>query len=893
MKKSLLTVLLASVFLLGGLNLAGIAAFAAAPVTYYISSSAGDDANAGTSEDSPWKSFANLQNKVLSAGDKVLLKRGDVWSDRLEIMGQGTESAYVEVGSYGDASLSKPTIRQSGGVDDIAVLIKDFYYDGSKVVKQPIRYIRIHDLNIEDTRMGIYIRVYATNNDGSNRNVEIYDCTFNNIDSVEVMEELNKFVEQVERENPQPPTYDPETGNGFDIKVQEKIGDTVQKKITELLNRTKGNLPKVTQSGDDWVNYQENAGGGSEYIFPAAVFVGGKKDPIQPELRPDDVANAKPALQYLSVENCEMNECIAGVMGWFYAYNGTRGGNTSWREALQNIRLTDITLTGAINGGIAFEAADGGAVLNADKTGMEPGEGGWGVIRNFRAMAGSYEPYHTFPLGTTCAIFEACQNFLITESDFSGATNDVNADGCGIDFESDCRNIELSNSVMQGNEGGAILIMAHDQEYHENLFIYDNLMYSNLQSAFAAGENNRINNTEVAYIHVYNQTGNTNVVFKDNVVLMQLSTRPGNDAARFKVHEFGPFTPDLVGVTWDESNYADYYEGSYKVPFKTYYTGNLGADGKIVLNDAWLNSNVFRAMRIQVAGSGKVSGTIIAESRGGLKSSENPVAFSAENGYVDIGALEGVRWNIPYNDIEISIDGGASGAEYTVEFILDTQVSVEKLSDNQIRVQLLGDSDAIFTDSLLPEHFVLQGVLNNNAVERVEKTGLYGVVLTMKNAIREGGIGVTVLPDAYIDSFNKIFSGMQPDGAIEADSWYNATCLRIEKFPQKLSYEANEALDLMGLKLVLNTAEGDEKGLAPNLCEVSGFDSTKPGKQTVTLRYKNCAVMFDVQVYGEDGNSSGGCGGAFDAGIRSGLCLGGLLLAGSAVLLCVKRKRIK
>lgn len=877
--------------MLGGLNLAGMAVFAAAPVTYYISSTAGSDENAGTSEEAPWKSFSNLKDKVLSAGDKVLLKRGDVWSDRLEIMGQGTESAYVEVGAYGDESLAKPTIRQSGGVDDIALLVKDFYYDGSKVVKQPIQYIRIHDLNIEDTRMGIYIRVYATNNDGTNRNVEISDCTFNNIDSVEVMEELNKFVEQVERENPQPPTYDPVTGNGFDIDVQEKIGDTIQKKITELLNRTKGNLPKITQSGKDWGNYQEDAGGGAEYIFPAAVFVGGKKDPIQPELRPDDVANAKPALQYLSVENCEMNECIAGVMGWFYAYNGTRGGNTSWRKVLQYIRLTDITLTGAINGGIAFEAADGGAVLNADKTGMEPGEGDWGVIRNFRAMAGSYEPYHTFPLGTTCAIFEACQNFLITESDFSGATNDVNADGCGIDFESDCRNIELSNSVMQGNEGGAILIMAHDQEYHENLFIYDNLMYSNLQSAFAAGENNRINNTEVSYIHVYNQTGNTNVVFKNNVILMQTSTRPGNDADRFKVHEFGPFTPDLVGVTWDTSNYAKYYEGSYKVPFRTYYEGSLSADGKIVLKDVWLNSNVYRAMRISVGDDENVRGTIIGESRGGVRSSENPVAFSAENGYVDIGALQGICWNIPYNDIEIAIDGGTGGTSYTVEFILDTKTVVEKVSENQVLVQLVGESPAILTDSLLPEHFLLQGVLSNNTIEKVAKTGLYGVVLTLKDEIREGGIGVTVLPGAFIHSFEKIFAGQQPDGTFEADSWYYTTSLRIEKFPQKLSYEANEPLDLLGLKLVMNTGDGSEKGLAPNMCEVSGFDSSKPGKQTVTLSYKNCSVMFDVQVYGGEESGTGGCRGAL--GVNALIGAGAAVLALGAVVLCVARKKIK
>lgn len=693
MKKSIVTILIAATLLFGALPAAPFAAFAAEPVTYYISSSEGDDANGGTSQDSPWKSFANLKNKVLQPGEKVLLKRGDVWQDRLEIMGQGTEDAYVEVGAYGDETLGKPTIRQNGDRDDIAVLVKDFYYDGSKVVKENMRYIRISDLNIEDTRMGIYVRTYLTNNDGQNRNIEISDCTFHNIDSVEVMEELNKFVEEVEAMNPQPSPNYPDDPYAFDSNVASKIGTTISEKIAALLNEPKGDLPYI-QNGE----YKETGGGASEYIFPAAVFVGGDKDPIQPE-KPETVENAKPALQYFSVENCEMDECIAGVMSWYYAYNGTVGSN-GWRETLKYVRVQDVTITGAVNGGLAMNCVDGGAVLNEEGDGMQPNEEGWGEIRNFRVLSGSDKPYHTFPNGTTGAIFESSKNFLITECEFSGMTNQGNADGCGFDFESNCENIELSYTVMQNNEGGAILIMDNGNGYHKNLFIHDNLMYTNLQHAFAAG-NNRNNNIEVAYVHIYN-AGNQNVRLENNTILMQESIRTGSTEQKYKIHAVGPkpaTEPDgTVNFIW-QNNVEKFYEGGNRVDLKTYFEGTLDAQGKIVLDNVWLHSNIYRAMRISVNGSGSVKGTVQAQSNSGLLSSQQAAAFTAEDGYVDIGALSGVRWNIPYKKIEIAVEGGKSGDKYELEFVPDTQIAVEKLSDTQLSVTLEGESKAVFADT--------------------------------------------------------------------------------------------------------------------------------------------------------------------------------------------------
>lgn len=886
MKKSIVTILIAATLLFGALPAAPFAAFAAEPVTYYISSSEGDDANGGTSQDSPWKSFANLKNKVLQPGEKVLLKRGDVWQDRLEIMGQGTEDAYVEVGAYGDETLGKPTIRQNGDRDDIAVLVKDFYYDGSKVVKENMRYIRISDLNIEDTRMGIYVRTYLTNNDGQNRNIEISDCTFHNIDSVEVMEELNKFVEEVEAMNPQPSPNYPDDPYAFDSNVASKIGTTISEKIAALLNEPKGDLPYI-QNGE----YKETGGGASEYIFPAAVFVGGDKDPIQPE-KPETVENAKPALQYFSVENCEMDECIAGVMSWYYAYNGTVGSN-GWRETLKYVRVQDVTITGAVNGGLAMNCVDGGAVLNEEGDGMQPNEEGWGEIRNFRVLSGSDKPYHTFPNGTTGAIFESSKNFLITECEFSGMTNQGNADGCGFDFESNCENIELSYTVMQNNEGGAILIMDNGNGYHKNLFIHDNLMYTNLQHAFAAG-NNRNNNIEVAYVHIYN-AGNQNVRLENNTILMQESIRTGSTEQKYKIHAVGPkpaTEPDgTVNFIW-QNNVEKFYEGGNRVDLKTYFEGTLDAQGKIVLDNVWLHSNIYRAMRISVNGSGSVKGTVQAQSNSGLLSSQQAAAFTAEDGYVDIGALSGVRWNIPYKKIEVAVEGGKSGDKYELEFVPDTQIAVEKLSDTQLSVTLEGESKAVFADDVSAEMFTLHGKAEKCKVLSAEKTGLYRVVLTLDQPLSEGTFAVTLRNDAFITCFDEIFSGTQPDSTVNKDSWYYPVSVEITKLPQKRNYEQGEELDLMGLKLTLRNGAGEEESLSPAKCTVSGFDSNTPGRQTVTLRYKNSIAMFDVQVMeGGSSQTGGGCSGAVGAGCAAGVGLGLAALGAAALATCRKRKK--
>ncbi|MFD7644418.1 hypothetical protein ACFV4P_27670 [Kitasatospora sp. NPDC059795] len=69
---------------LGALTLAAAAltAFAApaahaAGTTYYVSASAGSDANSGTSPDAPWKSLAQVGKQAFQPGDTIAFRSGD------------------------------------------------------------------------------------------------------------------------------------------------------------------------------------------------------------------------------------------------------------------------------------------------------------------------------------------------------------------------------------------------------------------------------------------------------------------------------------------------------------------------------------------------------------------------------------------------------------------------------------------------------------------------------------------------------------------------------------------------------------------------------------------------------------------------------------------------
>ena len=104
--------------------------------TYYIDASTGNDNNSGTSSNSPWKSFINIDKLNLAPGDKVLLRKGERWEEPLHIHGSGASGNSIVIGSYGSGG-QRPEINV-GGLAHAAIQMFD------------VSYIKVEDLEISN-----------------------------------------------------------------------------------------------------------------------------------------------------------------------------------------------------------------------------------------------------------------------------------------------------------------------------------------------------------------------------------------------------------------------------------------------------------------------------------------------------------------------------------------------------------------------------------------------------------------------------------------------------------------------------------------------------------------------------------------------------------------------
>ena len=85
--------------------------------TIYISTTEGDDANDGFSEQSPLKTLARASELGQITGDQVRLKAGDTFFGQLEITGSGTATEPLMVTSYGEGE--KPLLNGSLASDSL------------------------------------------------------------------------------------------------------------------------------------------------------------------------------------------------------------------------------------------------------------------------------------------------------------------------------------------------------------------------------------------------------------------------------------------------------------------------------------------------------------------------------------------------------------------------------------------------------------------------------------------------------------------------------------------------------------------------------------------------------------------------------------------------------
>lgn len=470
--------------------------------TFYIDAVNGNDIRTGKSEADAWKSFSNINKSVLSAGTKILLQRGSVWNKRLEIRGSGTVNNWISVGSYGNAVV-RPKISLKNNRDDIAILICDLDKTTGEAKAQPISYIEIKDLEIENTRLGIYYRsVMNTSNIG----FRVSNVIFNNINCDEVMIPCNA---------------------GTDKHLKNR-------QISLQLKVPKGNLQTVCENFNGGIN---------EFIFPAAIFVGGKTLDRQ-------LVNGSHStvLSEFEVTNCQFNEAIAGVMSFFYWPFRQNDGANAWRQIVSKVRITNCTATGAVNGALAFDGVNGGAIPDSNGV-MRPDKDGWGLIENLAVTRGASLPGRTWPNGTTGVIFSSTQNFLIDKCEFSGILNQGNPDGCGFDFETNNHQVTLQNSKFFNNDGHAILLMNGGAVGgNSDITIQNNLFSNNLKSS----------DSEFDLLFSLDWDGNKNVKVRNNISFL----RPFNKEDK----PIGFVNPDRKYIT--ATNNEIYYLDE-KAPLQT------------------------------------------------------------------------------------------------------------------------------------------------------------------------------------------------------------------------------------------------------------------------------------------------------------------------------------
>lgn len=416
---------------------------------YYVSQTDGNDANDGLTSLTPWKTFANFTSaRVLTPGTQVLLKRGDVWNERLTIQGAGSITNWLYIGAYGDETKAKPIISLTNARDDIGLLYQDII--SVMPISSPIGYAQFENLDIRNTRLGLYVRQITTRGAVG---LKVTNCDFSNINSTPVMTELAKTDADIAGE----------------------------------LSMTKGNLPFFNGS------YQATGGGNNEYIFPTAVMVGG----ISQQATLAGGYPANPMISEITVKNCVFEKSINGILSWMYLYN-----DGTYKDSTKNWIVDNCVITGTVNGIMGFDSVNGGYTTAGNY---------WGKITNNKVIYGS--DTDTFKDGTTGLISQGSKNFLYDTNTFSNVKRNGRNDGCGFDFEGGNENIILQNSVFSNNDGQAILMMkSTGSMINSNITIKNNLFYNNLVNRASSSYDKEITiwNSDNTNIQLLNNTRYSN-----------------------------------------------------------------------------------------------------------------------------------------------------------------------------------------------------------------------------------------------------------------------------------------------------------------------------------------------------------------------------------------------
>jgi hypothetical protein len=118
-------------------------------VGFFIDSVNGSDSNSGTNQSEPWKTLSRLRNAKLVPGTNIYLKRGSIWTERLNFNASGTSSKPITITVYGTGAA--PILSNPG----------DPNIEGS-VISIFGNYYIVDSLHIQNSGFGI--NIFSNNN---------------------------------------------------------------------------------------------------------------------------------------------------------------------------------------------------------------------------------------------------------------------------------------------------------------------------------------------------------------------------------------------------------------------------------------------------------------------------------------------------------------------------------------------------------------------------------------------------------------------------------------------------------------------------------------------------------------------------------------------------------
>lgn len=127
----------------------------AAPTTYYLDATGGNDSNTGTSPSSAWRSLQKVNATTFQPGDAILLRAGAVWNGQLWPKGSGTSAARIRLDRYGDGA--KPMVNGGGNIQGTVYLRDQPYWE--------IRNLEVTN-NKGTTARDMYVGIKAHNTTG-------------------------------------------------------------------------------------------------------------------------------------------------------------------------------------------------------------------------------------------------------------------------------------------------------------------------------------------------------------------------------------------------------------------------------------------------------------------------------------------------------------------------------------------------------------------------------------------------------------------------------------------------------------------------------------------------------------------------------------------------------